>query len=332
VPTSSVAASSRSLILRGSTGDDVSQLQRLLTRAGYDTGGVDGDFGPHTRAAVEKFQREHGLQVDGKVGHATWAALQTATAVPTPRNSGDGIMELEAGAHGNSVLKLQQALKTAGYDPGPADGKFGPQTDAAVRRYQQAHDLDVDGVVGPATWRALRGAQPGSDDFGSRPTPPRVDGQTPRPPPANDAELRARILEVAQQEIGTTEATNRNDGAALKYPRFFGRGREAWCDDFVSWVNSMAGNPMDQYNCETTRHTMVREGRWKGKQNPKAGDIVLFDWDGDRRADHIGIVKSVNRDGTLTTIEGNTSRRGHHEGVWEKTRTLDTILGFGNPA
>ena len=29
---------------------------------------------------------------------------------------------------------------------------------------------------------------------------------------------------------------------------------------------------------------------------------------------------------TITTIEGNTSKRGHHEGVWEKTRTLDTIL------
>ena len=58
---------------------------------------------------------------------------------------------------------------------------------------------------------------------------------------------------------------------------------------------------------------------------------MLFDWDGDRAADHMGIVKSVNANGTLTTIEGNTTRPGHHQGVWEKTRTMDTILGFGNP-
>jgi hypothetical protein len=201
-----------------------------------------------------------------------------------------------------------------------------------VRSYQAHHNLGTDGIAGTETWRALRStAQPSTDAFGGK-LPPRIDGVTQRPPPANDAELRARILQVAQGEVGNTEATNRNDGEILKYPRAFGRGSEAWCDDFVSWVNTQAGNPMNQYNCETTHRTLVQDGRWKGKQNPQPGDLVLFDWDGDRKADHIGIVKSVNADGTITTIEGNTSERGQHEGVWEKTRTLDSILGFGNPA
>lgn len=50
---------------------------------------------------------------------------------------------------GPSVVWLQQRLGI------PADGSFGPQTDAAVRHYQSAHGLKPDGVVGPATWGSL---------------------------------------------------------------------------------------------------------------------------------------------------------------------------------
>lgn len=54
------------------------------------------------------------------------------------------------------MVLLQQALERAGMRPGPIDGDFGPSTLAAVRRFQTARGLEVDGVVGPATWNALR--------------------------------------------------------------------------------------------------------------------------------------------------------------------------------
>jgi hypothetical protein len=50
---------------------------------------------------------------------------------------------------------LQRVLTSAGYDPGPIDGTYGPQTVAAVVAFQQANDLTADGVVGPATAAAL---------------------------------------------------------------------------------------------------------------------------------------------------------------------------------
>jgi DNA invertase Pin-like site-specific DNA recombinase len=60
----------------------VQQLQRLLVRRGYDVGrsGVDGRFGPHTKAAVRRVQRAHHLKVDGIVGRATRRALRTTAA------------------------------------------------------------------------------------------------------------------------------------------------------------------------------------------------------------------------------------------------------------
>ena len=56
------------------------------------------------------------------------------------------------------VRELQQALTAAGYDPGPADGTFGEQTEAAVIAFQQANGLSVDGRVGPETAAALNSA------------------------------------------------------------------------------------------------------------------------------------------------------------------------------
>jgi hypothetical protein len=56
------------------------------------------------------------------------------------------------------VRELQQALTAAGYDPGPADGTYGAQTEAAVVAFQQANGLAVDGRVGPETAAALNSA------------------------------------------------------------------------------------------------------------------------------------------------------------------------------
>ncbi len=56
-------------------GNPVKKLQRLLGFSGDD---LDGIFGPVTDLAVRNFQNSHGLVVDGKVGPATWAALEAA--------------------------------------------------------------------------------------------------------------------------------------------------------------------------------------------------------------------------------------------------------------
>ncbi|MEK6327849.1 MAG: peptidoglycan-binding protein [Actinomycetota bacterium] len=54
-----------------------------------------------------------------------------------------------------SVRALQQRLVRAGERPGPVDGRFGPLTEAAVKRFQEGQGLAVDGIVGPVTAAAL---------------------------------------------------------------------------------------------------------------------------------------------------------------------------------
>ena len=78
---------------QGAKGDQVGSLQESLKKLGYqDAHGhdlvADKDFGPGTKAAVEKFQADHGLKVDGKVGAKTLDAIQkqseqAPTATPT---------------------------------------------------------------------------------------------------------------------------------------------------------------------------------------------------------------------------------------------------------
>lgn len=70
---------------------------------------------------------------------------------------GDSLPTLRRGDVGEDVLKLQKALLAHGYDIGPdgADGDFGKNTEAALKRYQAHNGLEIDGICGPATWAKL---------------------------------------------------------------------------------------------------------------------------------------------------------------------------------
>lgn len=59
-----------------------------------------------------------------------------------------------------NVVVLQLRLRDLHYAPVAVDGRFGPQTEEAVHRYQRDHGLVVDGRVGQRTWRALFGLGP----------------------------------------------------------------------------------------------------------------------------------------------------------------------------
>lgn len=66
---------------------------------------------------------------------------------------------LKKGASSDTVKAMQILLTGRGYSTRGFDGKFGTDTDSALRKFQKANSLAVDGKCGPASWKALLGTQ-----------------------------------------------------------------------------------------------------------------------------------------------------------------------------
>ncbi len=151
----------------GSTGQDVRNVQQKLKQLGFLKGTVDGDFGKATEEAVKKFQKQYGLEVDGKVGANTLAKLQTAratakpavTATPkktaTPKPNYNSNTYLRNGDESSQVRSMQNRLIELGYLVGKATAKFDNGTEAAVIAFQRRNTSYADGVAGPETLKAL---------------------------------------------------------------------------------------------------------------------------------------------------------------------------------
>jgi N-acetylmuramoyl-L-alanine amidase len=121
-------------------------------------------YDPATELAVRHFQQVRGLTVDGRVGEETYRALSEARW-----SLGDRLLHHDPvrPMRGDDVTNLQDRLHELGYDAGPVDGVFGPETEVGLRAFQRDYGLTSDGTCGPATLRALR--QLGRKVIGGRP-------------------------------------------------------------------------------------------------------------------------------------------------------------------
>jgi hypothetical protein len=128
-------------------------LQVALRAYGLYGGAIDGIAGPKTVAATKAFQRRAGLPVDGRAGPRTRRALG-----PLGRPLFGG-RTLRAGKFGWDVSVLQFLLARRGALV-PVDGYFDRATGRALRRYQRARRLAVDGIAGPHTMAALARGRP----------------------------------------------------------------------------------------------------------------------------------------------------------------------------
>ncbi|MBM7112131.1 peptidoglycan-binding domain-containing protein [Archangium primigenium] len=91
----------------------------------------------------------------------TATAPRTAATSSTARSSfaaAPASGSLKPGMSGPAVRSLQDKLRTAGFNPGTSDGKYGPRTESAVRDFQRSRGLQVDGIAGRRTMAALNGA------------------------------------------------------------------------------------------------------------------------------------------------------------------------------
>lgn len=94
---------------------------------------------------------------------------------------GDTQELLREGSTGEQVRALQQRLNEKGFTTGGIDGIFGPQTAAAVKKFQGNMGLTIDGVVGPQTWAALQTLGPATVPAPPVPLPAMVAPVVPPP-------------------------------------------------------------------------------------------------------------------------------------------------------
>ena len=129
---------------------------------------VDGKFGSATAAAVRRFQSYFGLTSDGVVGRITWNKLYEVyndianKLLSSSLRPGEYPGVLRNGSSGTAVRELQfylylMSAYESSIPPVSIDGKFGADTERAVRAYQRFAGLTVDGVVGRTTWNSLYG-------------------------------------------------------------------------------------------------------------------------------------------------------------------------------
>jgi hypothetical protein len=146
-------------------------------------------------------------------------------------------------------------------------------------------------------------------------------------PAAAGGTAGARLLQAAQTQVGQREEPpGSNDGAAIAAYRSAVAGSvpgAPWCAYFVSWAARQAGTPLgdagEGFGAVSQIHDWAeRTGRLlpPGAQ-PAPGDIILF---GSR---HVGIVERVNPDGSLQTVEGNSS-----SAVSRVSRSAGEATGF----
>lgn len=126
----------------------IAGLQVALRAHGLYLAQIDGIAGPKTAAAIEAFERGHGLPV-GPANARFRAALG-----PLGRPL-FGTRVLQRGDFGWDVAVLQFLLTRRGVYSGALDGYMGKETAAALRRYQRAMHLQADAVVGPRTLSAI---------------------------------------------------------------------------------------------------------------------------------------------------------------------------------
>lgn len=151
------------VLRRGDQSEAVLGMQRHLVSLGLmraaDVREGGGCFGPRTEAAVARFQREHGLPVTGVADFETRKAIRAADRDKGKASAPVAAPVLSRGAQGAAVRDWQLQLVRAGYltpaqmSTGP--GIFGPQTEAATRRFQSDHGLEPSGRVGSGTRAAM---------------------------------------------------------------------------------------------------------------------------------------------------------------------------------
>ncbi len=143
------------------------------------------------------------------------------------------------------------------------------------------------------------------------------------------------IADFAFKEVGTVESPANSNNT--KYGAWFGFNGVAWCAMFVSYCYAKSGFPLPKIGykngyagCQTAVKHFKETEEIVTWENVRVGDIIFFDWNGDKRYDHTGIFNGWSDKETrvMYTIEGNTSKTNQSNGgqVMSRKRPINNCI------
>jgi len=222
---------------------------------------------------------------------------------------------------------IKRRLAAHGYWPKgwPFNKGMGPRTRKQIARFQKAHGLEASGKVGPRTTAALNA-----------------------PATRKSVGERARAVNWAKARVGITEhpaGSNRGPKiTAWQEMSGYPGGGVAWCQCFVNasayvgsrkrikpiWFGGYTVSVVEQAN--NGEHGLKRITL----QAARPGDWIYFNFPGGESVDHVGLFMHSNFDGTISTIEGNTSSgnsgsQSNGGGVFRRTRDRSLIAAVVRP-
>lgn len=152
-------------------------------------------------------------------------------------------MPVKRGMYGDEVIKLQNKLKEYGYFQEESDGRFGANTLTAVLRFQADAGLEADGVVGNATWEAIKGFRGASSISRGR----------------TDSRKAQTLLNMARQHLGVPYVW------AGRSPGGFD------CSGYVYYLFNQLG-----YSLPRMADGQFEVGLPVGRNSLQPGDLVFF--------------------------------------------------------
>lgn len=142
-------------VAKGSSGDSVLQLQKILNQNGYSLA-EDGIFGNDTLKAVTDYQTKNGLAVDGVVGNETWGSLTKANTSSNQKNNASNgfsyddfsygdYQESDAVTQAQAALQQQLLAKPGAYES-QWQGQINSIIDKIMNREEFSYDVNSDAL------------------------------------------------------------------------------------------------------------------------------------------------------------------------------------------
>jgi len=254
VPTTPPEESKDITLQYGDQSPEVTTLQNRLMDLGYlDLDEPTDYFGPATKSALKLFQRQADLEQDGVAGYETQAKLYAADA---PHYT------ITLGTKGDDVKDVQRQLIDLGYlAAGNATGYYGDKTVEAVKAFQKANSLSVDGLTGEKTLELLY-----SPNAIATPEKRKQISAIRNV----DEMIEAAEAKIGKPYVGGAEGPNSFD-----------------CSGLVYWCLKQAGSNRGRYNA--AGYAAVTTWKKLTWSELKRGDLMFFWSDTKNKIGHVAI-------------------------------------------